>query len=241
MTELPVLEVGDVQRALVVVAHPDDAEYGISALAHAWSRAGVEVTYVLMSRGEAGISTMPPAETAAVRAEEQRRACERVGARLVMLDHPDGLLEPGLGLRRDIAREIRRTRPQVVVITTWEVETSWGLNHVDHRVTGLATVDAARDADNPWVFPELVDEEGLTPWGITWLLVAGTTPDAAIALGREDVEAAVDSLRLHEAYLEALPGHPDPGEFLPEMLTGAGQRAGVDFALPVRAVRMRQD
>lgn len=103
---------------------------------------------------------MSPEEVAPLRAEEQRRACNIVGVDdLEILDFPDGLLEPTHELRRAIARKIREFRPNAVVVTTFDLQVQWGLNHVDHRHAGVATVDAIRDADNPWVFTDLKDED----------------------------------------------------------------------------------
>ena len=80
------------------------------------------------------------------------------------LDHRDGVIEDGLDLRRDLARAIRRHRPEVLVLSNFELRWGFGgLNMADHRVVGLAALDAARDAGNRWVFPELLDE-GLEPW-----------------------------------------------------------------------------
>src|SRR5699024_11856609 len=100
-----------------------------------------------LTAGEAGIRGRPPQEVGPLRAHEQRRACEIVGVDdLTILDLPDGLLEPDISLRRSITRHIRRLRPDAVMGQPWELEVPWGLNHVDHRAAGIATVDAIRDA-----------------------------------------------------------------------------------------------
>ncbi|MBI4901490.1 MAG: PIG-L family deacetylase, partial [Actinobacteria bacterium] len=104
-----------VERVLVIVAHPDDAEYGTSAAVATWTARGIEVAYLLLTAGDAGMQR-PPEEAGPVRAVEQRNACAAVGVRdLTILDFPDGTLEYSLGLRRAIARQIRRFRPDVVV------------------------------------------------------------------------------------------------------------------------------
>lgn len=210
---------------LVVVAHPDDPEYGLSAAVHTWTTAGVEVSYLLLTHGEAGIQGMDPAEVGPLRAGEQRRACECVGVSdLVILNHPDSMLVYNLELRRDIAREIRRRRPDVVILTNFDVEAYGGLNQADHRVAGLATIDATRDAANPWAQRDLLEDEGLQPWNASQLLVAGIpNPTHHVGVPRESVEAGIASLRAHEEYLRALPDHPVPDEFIPAMLhEGAG-------------------
>src|SRR5437667_1837098 len=112
---LPALPEESFQRVLCVVAHPDDMEYGTSAAVARWTARGIEVGYLLLTRGEAGMPN-PPEETARLRAAEQQAACAVVGVRhLTVLEHPDGVLVYGLDLRRDICREIRRFKPDVVL------------------------------------------------------------------------------------------------------------------------------
>lgn len=232
---LPPLPEDGVGRVLCVVAHPDDMEYGASAAVAAWTGAGIEVTYLLLTRGEAGMAEAPEV-IAPLREEEQRRACSRVGvADLRHLDHPDGMLEGSLALRRDIARVIRQVRPDLVLTANFEVEAYGGLNQADHRVAGLAAADACRDAANPWVFRELAEEEHLAPWSVRALLVAGhPAPTHARSVGPREVDAAVASLRAHEAYLAHVTGHPVPEEFIPEILREGGAAAGTDHAVVLR-------
>lgn len=235
----------DVERMLCVVAHPDDMEYGASAAVAEWTARGVKVAYLLLTAGEAGIRGMSPAEVGPLRAREQRRACDIVGVQdLTILDLPDGLLEPSIATRAHIARAIRRFRPQAVMCTDWNLEVPWGLNHVDHRAAGLATVDAIRDADNPWIFPEQLGD-GVEAWSTTWLLVTGTEPSHAIALDRRSVEKGVASLEAHEVYLRELPDHVPPREIVEgaaaagaQALRDAGVGEGIEHALGVRAIRM---
>ncbi len=234
-----------IERMLCVVAHPDDMEYGASAAVAEWTARGVEVSYLLLTEGEAGIQGMDPAQAGPLRTREQRAACEIVGVEdLTILDLPDGLLEPTVETRAHIARAIRRVRPDAVMCTTWELDVPWGLNHVDHRVTGIATVDAIRDAGNPWIFPEQITGGG-SAWSTTWLLVTGTEPTHVIQLSKESVERGVASLEAHEVYLQALPDHLPPREIVEGAATGgaqalhaAGGPNGVDYALGIRAIRM---
>lgn len=238
---LPAFPLDAVERVLVVVAHPDDAEYGLSAAVASWTRRGIAVSYLLLTSGEAGMQS-PPEEVGPLRAGEQRAACSEVGVDdLVILGFPDGVLEYSLDLRRAIARRIREVRPDVVVTAAWDVEVEWGLNQADHRAAGLACLDAVRDADNTWVFPELAREHDLPKWGARWLLVSGAEPTHAIEVQQADVDAAVRSLGAHEAYLALLPGHPRPEDFIPEILAEGGRAAGVGHALAVRGYQLRQD
>ncbi len=210
MTDLLAPMPEDWQRCLAIAAHPDDLEYGASGAVAVWTGAGREVSYVLVTRGEAGIDGMTPAQAAVVREEEQRASAAVVGVRNVeFLDHRDGVIEPGLALRRDLAAAIRRYRPELVV--TLNHHDYWdhgGWNSADHRVVGRAALDAVADAGNRWVFPELA-EAGLEPWdGVRWVAVAGS-PQATHAV---DVSATLDravaSLAAHHTYLAALGDEP---------------------------------
>ncbi|MFP7366041.1 PIG-L deacetylase family protein [Corynebacterium callunae] len=219
MSELETLNWQDWKRVLVVVAHPDDAEYGLSAAVKEWSDAGVEVSYLLLTHGEAGIQGLDPAETGPLRAAEQQAACNLVGVKnLTMLNHPDSMLVYGLELRKDIAREIRLRKPDVVILSNFDVEAYGGLNQADHRVAGLAGIDGTRDAANPWAQRELL-AEGLQPWSTTHIMITGhDNPTHSMQLKPESVAAGVASLEAHQRYLEALPNHPKPAEFIPEVL-----------------------
>jgi LmbE family N-acetylglucosaminyl deacetylase len=210
----------DWQRALAVVAHPDDLEYGCSAAVAAWTEAGREVAYVLATRGEAGIDTLAPAACAPLREREQRASAAAVGVTSVeFLDHRDGVIEYGPALRRDIAAAIRRHRPELVI--TLNHRDTWGgvaWNTPDHVAVGRATLDAAADAGNRWIFPELT-EQGLEPWnGVRWVAVAGTPrPTHAVDAG-PGLERAVRSLLEHRAYIEALTDQ-DPESYVHDFLT----------------------
>lgn len=208
------------KKVLVVVAHPDDPEYGLSAAVREWTDAGVEVAYLLLTRGEAGIQGMDPAEVGPLRVAEQHKACAEVGVTdLQILDHPDSMLVYSLELRRDIARAIRKQRPDAVIVPNFDVEAYGGLNQADHRVAGLATIDGTRDAANPWAQRELLDEEGLEPWSTAKLLVAGVpNPTHIVPVSSASVAAGVASLQAHVDYLKALPENPEPEVFIPEVL-----------------------
>ena len=140
------------------------AEYGAASAVARWTDQGKEVTYCLLSSGEAGIDSMAPDECARIREEEERRSAAVVGVHTVeFLGHPDGLIEADVALRRDIAAAIRRHRPEVVVsINFRETFGMPGFNHADHRATGIALIDAVRDAANRWLF---VGAGGEPVWG----------------------------------------------------------------------------
>jgi LmbE family N-acetylglucosaminyl deacetylase len=229
----------DFARVLAVVAHPDDLEYGVASAIARWTAAGTDVRYVLVTRGEAGIAARPPQEVGPQREREQRASAAVVGVSSVeFLDHADGLVEPGLPLRRDLARAIRAQRPDAVVSVNHR--DSWGpgsWNHVDHRVVGVALLDAVRDAANPWMHPELA-AEGLEAWSGTRFVAFGASPQPSHFV---DVTATIDrgiaSLREHRLYLEGLgDGGTDPDAFLRDAAARAGADAGVPYAVTFEVI-----
>ena len=233
---LPFLPTDAFARVLCVVAHPDDVEYGTSSAVAAWTSSGVDVAYLLLTRGEAGMDSLAPEETARLRVQEQVAGSQAVGVSQVdFLDYPDGVLEYSLAMRRDIARAIRAYRPDAVVVSSWDVEFVAGLNQADHRVAGLAALDALRDAGNRWVFPELLDD-GLEPWSARWLLVAGDPrPTHGVDVTGEALDRGIASLEAHREYLAGIPGHPPPRMMLTGITAMQGRGMGVANAVLFRA------
>ncbi|WP_024796781.1 PIG-L deacetylase family protein [Tomitella biformata] len=200
----------DWSRALVLVAHPDDAEYGIAPAVAKWTAAGKDVRYVLATRGEAGIAGLPPHESGPVREAEQIRSAAVVGVDVVeFLGHPDGRLEEGLALRQDLAAAIRRHEPELILTLNHRDHGAGGrINTADHRILGRSVFDATADAANEWIFPELA-ADGSRPWaGVRWIAVVTTSPTHALPVDDKFVEIAVDSLAEHRRYLEALSDAP---------------------------------
>ncbi|MFE9642967.1 PIG-L deacetylase family protein [Streptomyces sp. NPDC006365] len=220
----------DWQRAVAVVAHPDDLEYGCSAAIAAWTDAGREVAYVLATRGEAGIDTLDPSECGPLREREQRASAAVVGVSEVeFLDHRDGVVEYGTALRRDIAAAIRKYRPELVI--TLNHRDTWGgvgWNTPDHVAVGRATLDAAADAGNRWIFPELADQ-GLEPWnGVRWVAVAGSASPTHAVDATPGLERAVRSLLEHRTYIEVLTDE-DPETYVRGVLSGYAESTGERF------------
>ena len=222
----------DWQRALCVVAHPDDLEYGVaSAVAH-WTAEGKHVEYLLATRGEAGIQGLDPREGGPRREEEQRRSAAVVGVgALHFLAHADGAVEYGLPLRRDIAATIRTARPDIVVTLNFEL--TWGgdsVNHADHRAVGLAVLDACRAAANRWSFPDAGDA-----WdGAHEVYVGGAADGSHYVDVSDHIDRGVASLREHRAYIEGLGNDFDPDGFLRGMAHDAGSAVGCEYAVTFR-------
>jgi len=220
----------DWDRAVAVVAHPDDLEYGVASAVARWTGQGKKVTYLLATKGEAGIAGMSPAEVAPLRMEEEQRSAEAVGVSQVdFLDHPDGLVEYGIALRRDLAAAFRRLQPEVIITMSFDL--TWGedgpVNHADHRAVGLAVLDACRDAANEWVFPEA----GPPCTGIRDAYVATVAAPTHFVDVTASLDAGIASLREHQAYIDGLGGDFDPDEFLRNMAGYVGLGAGCEYAV----------
>jgi LmbE family N-acetylglucosaminyl deacetylase len=234
--QLPPFPDGAFERVLCVVAHPDDVEYGASSAVAAWTARGIDVVYLLLTRGEAGMDASAPELTAPLRMQEQIDGSRQVGVSQVdFLDYADGVLEYSMGMRRDIARAIRAYRPDAVLVGSWDVEFIAGLNQADHRVAGLAALDAVRDAGNRWVFPELL-EEGLEPWSARWLLVVGDSrPTHGVDVTGDAVNRGIASLEAHREYLAGIPGHPPARAMISAVTAMQGRAMGVANAVLFRA------
>jgi LmbE family N-acetylglucosaminyl deacetylase len=168
-----------VERALCVVAHPDDLDFGSAGTVARWTSAGTEVTYCILTDGDAGgfDADIARNEIGPLRRAEQRAAAKAVGVTDVrFLGYRDGQLEPSLDLRRDIVRAIRQVRPQRVLTSSPERNWEWYDNsHPDHMAAGEATLRAVYpDARNPFAFPELLADEGLEAWTVNEVWVYGT-------------------------------------------------------------------
>ncbi|WP_028656815.1 PIG-L deacetylase family protein [Nocardioides sp. J54] len=223
----------DWQRALCIVAHPDDMEFGAAAAVARWTGQGKTVVYCMVTSGEAGIDGMHPDECRAVREAEEVRSAQVVGVDVVeFLGLPDGILEYGVPLRRELAAVVRKHRPDVVI--TGNFRDTWGgrsLNQADHIAVGRGVVDAVRDAGNRWVFPEQLTD-GVEPWGGVREVWAFGSPEATHAVDTTDTfDAGVASLEEHSAYIEGLGWENwDPREFLEGFARPTGSRLGTTFA-----------
>ena len=205
-------------RVLSIHAHPDDQEFTVAGTLAKWARAGASIVTVCITSGNAGSNeSTPPSMTRAtlapVREEEQRRACGVLGiAEVVFLGYEDGVLEPSLGLRRELTRLIRRHRPDAVVCgdPTVRFYGNRYLNHPDHRVAADVALDAVfPSAETRLIFPELLDE-GLEPHHVTTVFIHGSDrPDTFIDIsGFLDIKLA--ALREHQSQM----GKWDPAEFI---------------------------
>ena len=222
------LTFAEIERALVVTAHPDDVDFGAAGTVATLTDAGVAVTYCLVTDGDAGGTdrSITRHEMAMLRRREQTDAAQRVGVTdLVFLGHGDGRVQPTLQLRADISAVIRRVRPRVVITQSPERNLdSIYASHPDHLAAGEAAVCAVYpDARNPFAFPELFDE-ALEPWAVdeVWIMGGRTGPHPI------DVTAAVD--RKIAALMCHVSQHPDPDHtatMVREWMASTAKQAGL--------------
>ena len=225
--------------ALAIVAHPDDLEYGAAAAIARWTAQGKHVVYCLATSGEAGIDGIEPERAGPLREAEQRASAAVVGVEVVeFMGYPDGTIEYGLPLRRDIARAVRRHRPDVVI--TGNYHDRWGPgapNQADHIALGRAVLDGVRDAANRWVFRELLDEE-LQSWSAKQIFVSGSPMATHGVDVSEHFDQGVASLEAHGEYLRGLGSNAmaDPREFLESIARQTGTRVGARFGVAFEVI-----
>ena len=223
------LDDSEVQRALVVMAHPDDVDFGSAGTVAAWVKAGIEVSYCIVTDGDAGgfDPTVPRAEIAGIRRAEQTAAAAEVGVTdLTFLGYPDGRLEVSLDLRRDITRVIRQKRPDRIICQSPErnYERIFA-SHPDHLAAGEATLRAVYpDARNPFTFTELLTEESLEAWSVgeVWLM-GGPDADHAVDV-TDQVERKLAALRCHASQL---PDEEATMERVRQWVTATAKAAGL--------------
>jgi LmbE family N-acetylglucosaminyl deacetylase len=206
-----VTEVPD--RAMVIFAHPDDAEIGSGGVIARWVAAGCEVAYVLCTDGQAGTADreLSPAELIARRAAEQRAAADFMGVRHVeMLGYPDGELEDTRAFLGDVVRAIRRLRPHTVFVhDPYRIR---GFQHRDHRKAGIVATDAvypyARDHLH---FPEHITRDGLEPHKVRELWYWGADEPDVIVDVTDSIDRQIAALVRHQSQV--------PGFSVPEGAT----------------------
>jgi LmbE family N-acetylglucosaminyl deacetylase len=192
----------EIERILAVMAHPDDVDFAAAGSVAAWTDAGIEVVYCLVTDGDAGghdrAVTRP--QMVEIRRAEQTAAAKHVGVDdLVFLGYPDGRVESTLDLRRDISRVIRQVRPQRVVCQSPERNFQRiYASHPDHLAAAEATLCAVYpDARNPFAHTELLAEEGLEPWSVTEVYMsAGSSPDVFVDI-TGTIDRKLDALMCH--------------------------------------------
>ncbi|MDQ6682819.1 MAG: PIG-L family deacetylase [Chloroflexota bacterium] len=228
-----------IERALAIFSHPDDAEFGAAATIAWLTRGGTRVDYVVTTDGGKGTDdpAVTPAQLSSTRRAEQRAAADVLGVReIVHLDYADGYLTPSLELRRDITRQIRRFRPELVIAQNPQrrLDHNPFIGHPDHLATGEATLasiyPAARDRLN---FPELIDE-GLEPWKVRQVLLTGVEqPNLWIDVA-DTFELGLEAIRRHASQI----GDESVFERVRERAQLAGEPQGIGLAQAFLSIKL---
>ena len=219
------------KRGMVVVAHPDDAEYGCSGTVAKWCRQGMDVVYILCTDGSKGSGdpSMTAQRLVEIRHNEQEAAARVLGVKqVVFLDYEDSMLQPTLELRRDIAREIRRHRPDVVICPSplRNLNERGHVGHPDHLAAGEATLSAVfPTARDRLTFPELL-EEGLEPHKVRELLISDSEHADKWIDVSDVIDVSIEALKQHVTQI----GSGDVGEGMRRWRAKTGESKGIPYA-----------
>ena len=225
----------DFKRAMVVTAHPDDAEYGCSATVAKWCRLGWDVVYVLCTDGSKGSDDRETnsEQLVELRESEQREAGRTLGLKdVVFLGYPDGYLEPTLEVRKDITREIRRWRPDVLITMspTRDLMGSTYIGHPDHFAAGEAALAAVfPSARDHLTFPELFEDERLETHKVreVWVMSFGTTANFWNPLKEQDVDTSISALGKHASQVCNI---EESAKWMKKRRAELGEQIGADYA-----------
>ncbi len=232
-------------RVMVIMAHPDDIEFSCAGTIARWVKEGAEVSYVLVTSGDVGIADLSISREDAmeIREKEQRAAAEVIGVKeVIFFREPDGMVENTMALRKRLVREIRRFKPEAVVVTDPTV--LWAgegyINHPDHRAVGAAAVDAIFPAaGQPHLFQDL-REEGLEAhkirkvYAMNWGEGGKTTTYINIS---DTIDLKIEALKKHVSQLNDW----DPSEMMRNWSAEAAKGMEMAYAESYRVVTLEND
>jgi LmbE family N-acetylglucosaminyl deacetylase len=230
------------ERVLVVVAHPDDPEFGAAGTVAHWAGQGAEVTFVIVTDGSKGSAEkeMTREKLISLREEEQRKAAGILGvSQVVFLGQPDGEIENNDELRELIVRQIRTFRPDVLIThdPTSRIVSGRYLNHRDHRMVGDAALDAvfplARDRLN---YPEH-EADGLEPHKtLDVFLIFSDQPNYTVDI-TATIEKKIAALQAHQSQTAH---HEDLPEMIRERGRFAAEKVSFEFGESFRRVQLNR-
>lgn len=225
------------ESAMVIVAHPDDAEFTMAGTVAAWTKAGCRVTYVVCTDGNAGSHEpgMTREKLAEIRRSEQRAACAILGVNeVVFLGYDDGELQPTMELRRDLVRAIRQYKPEVVLTgdPTALFSGDYYINHPDHRAAAQAALDAVAPASEmPLLWPELG-----APHRVRRVYVSGNDQANVWMDLTDTIEQKIAALKQHASQM----GDWDPTQMIKEWSAETGQEKDLAYAEKYRVIILQR-
>lgn len=216
-------------RAMFICAHPDDIEFGSAGTAALWAKYGCEVTYVIITDGNVGShdENLTSEQVAEIRRAEQTAAGEVAGAKCVFLGYHDGLLQPTLELRKELVRQIRTYKPNVVVCSDPQFYYSdTYINHPDHRAAALAAFEAVFPAaEMRLLFPELL-ADGYEPHKVNYVYVSHPKePNLYIDIS-DTIDTKIEALKAHKSQM----GDWDPTDRIRAWSAEVGKKVGFAHA-----------
>jgi LmbE family N-acetylglucosaminyl deacetylase len=240
----------ELNNVMVIYAHPDDAEFGCSGTCAKWAREGVEITYCMVTNGASGTrdKEMTREKLAAIREKEQRDAAALLGVKnVIFLGFEDGYLYPDLDLRRAVAREVRKVRPDAII--SQDPTNRWWapayINHPDHIAVGevvLRTINP--DASSGLMFPELWHEEGLAPHKpLALFLMTFQDPEVFVDI-TETIDLKIKALEAHASQIGSWPVEEFIRERNKEIASAAkkkGMEGQLEFAEAYKLFRLEPD
>jgi LmbE family N-acetylglucosaminyl deacetylase len=230
----------DIERAMVIYAHPDDAEFMVAGTVAKWAKAGVEVTYCMVTNGASG--SQDPAMTRDklrdIRYAEQREAAKILGVKhVVFLGYEDGYLYPTLEVRKDVARQVRIHRPDVIIAMDPQFRLSEEyINHPDHMAAGevaLRTINP--DASTRQMFPELWRDEKLEPHKPKALFLETFGDGGTVVDITDTMDTKIEALLVHRSQLG-----PDAEEWVRDWNRRTGKSAGYRFGESFRVILLER-
>lgn len=230
------------ERAMAIMAHPDDIEFSCAGTLIKWINAGCQVSYVLCTSGDVGIATpgMTRVEAGRIRERESRQAAEIAGAvEIIFLREADGLLTATLDLRRRLVREIRRFRPEVVITSdpTVVFASDTYINHPDHRAAATAALDAVFPAaGQPNLFEEFA-QEGLRAHKVRKVFISGHHQSQAVVDISDTMEQKLLALRAHTSQFPSW----DPGDMVKQWASEHGAGEDIQYGEVFRVITLESD
>ena len=231
----------EIERAMVIYAHPDDAEFGVAGTVAKWAKAGVEVTYCMVTNGASGSQdpNMTREKLRDIRYAEQRKAAKILGVKnVVFLGYEDGYLYPTLEVRRDVARQVRIHKPDVIIAMDprFRVADEGYINHPDHIAAGevaLRTINP--DASTRQMFPELWRDEKLEPHKPKALFLETFGEGGTVVDISDTMDTKIKALLVHASQLG-----PEAEAFIRGWNKRTGKSAGYKFGESYRVILLDQ-
>jgi LmbE family N-acetylglucosaminyl deacetylase len=231
----------DIERAMVIYAHPDDAEFSVAGTVAKWAKAGVEITYCMVTNGASGSQDpkMTREKLRDTRYAEQREAAKILGVKhVVFLGYEDGYLYPTLEVRRDVARQVRIHKPDVIIAMDpqFRVAAEGYVNHPDHIAAGevaLRTINP--DASTRQMFPELWADEKLEPHKPKALFLETFGDGGTVIDIGDTMDTKVKALLAHRSQLG-----PESVAFVRDWNRRTGRSAGHKFGESFRVILLER-